>query len=145
MLPCQVALAHDSRAGEWIKSLCSPGVWSEFIFISILFASICTHDCAHCACVCPVYGSTTWQTNVTAFYCFAWVVCSFFLWILLKIYKGEYDRSCAWIIINLGGLIICRNQHLRGLPLSRYRKSLIFGNYHLDVGSLRPNFYHVIL
>ena len=69
----------------------------------------------------------------------------FFLWILLKIYKGEYDRSCAWIIINLGGLIICRNQHLRGLPLSRYRKSLIFGNYHLDVGSLRPNFYHVIL
>ena len=102
-------------------------------------------DCAYCADVCFVYGFTAWQTNLTAFYCFAGVVCSFFLWILLKIYKGEYDKSCACIIINLGGLIICRNQHLWGLPLSRYRKSLIFGNYHLDIGSLfiLRNYYHL--
>ena len=152
---CQVALAtchpaHYSREGEWIKSLCSPGVWSEFIFISIF----CALMIAPIALVfAPFMVSRHGKPMLLLFTVLRGL---FALSFLLKIYKDECDRSCAgisstWVVssfaginicrvylyldigslfilrnyYHLGNFIICRNQYLQGLPLSRYGKSLI--------------------
>ena len=112
---CQVALAtchpaHYSRAGEWIKSLCSPGVWREFIFISIFCAIFALMIAPIALVFAPFMVSRHGKPMLLLFTVLRGL---FALSFLLKIYKDEYDRSCAgisstWVVSSFAGINICR-------------------------------------